>query len=121
MQNLRTTDIQKLLPGFHRHDTTKSEMIAARIDLALAPAANHVARAILIRAQERATPMHSLSFLRLRRIERCVRPLRIASHFAFLRQELVIVRSVPVRAPFPDISGHVVEPVAVNVWEWCSD
>lgn len=52
-----------------RSDASKSEVICARVDIALAARANDVARTVLIVAQERAAAMHAFLFIRLGRIE----------------------------------------------------
>src|SRR4030095_932621 len=52
-----------------RSDASKSEVICARVDIALAARANDVARTVLIVAQERAAAMHAFLFIRLGGIE----------------------------------------------------
>ena len=94
-------------------DAPKTEMIAAAGDFALAARADHVASAVLLGAKERATSMHAFGLARLGGVEAARGPLRVASHPA--RGLVGIgIRAIPIRAPFPDIAGHVVEAVAIG-------
>src|SRR4029079_5458336 len=82
-------------------------------DLAFAASAHHVARAILIGAEEGPATHHALGLRRFRWIER-----RLVT--AWTRRDAtrcersVVVGPVPVADPLPDIARHVVEPVAVG-------
>src|SRR5436190_9941277 len=58
--------------------------------------------------------MDALFFARLRRIKRRIGALRIVGYAAFVRQRLVVVRAIPIAAPFPDIARHVVETVTIG-------
>ena len=39
--------------------------------------------------------------------------MRVARHSAFVRQRLVVIRAIPIAAPFPYVAGHVVKTVAI--------
>src|SRR5437762_12217540 len=79
-------------------------MIGPSVDFAFAACADDVARAILLVAKKRATAMDALLLVRLSRIKWRVRPLRVARHSAFVRQRLVVIRAIPIAAPFPNVS-----------------
>ena len=61
-----------------RFHAAEAEVIARGAHLALAARADHVARAVLVGAEERAAAVHALLLGRLGGIERSVRALRIA-------------------------------------------
>ena len=67
--------VQRADPGFH---AAEAEMVRAGADFALAARADHVARAVLIGAEERAAAVHALLLARLGGIEGCCRALRVA-------------------------------------------
>jgi hypothetical protein len=50
----------KLIKKLRRLHTTETEVIAAGVNVALAARAEHVARAILVRAEERTAALHAL-------------------------------------------------------------
>jgi len=56
----------------------EAEVAAAGADLTLAAGADHVTGAILVGAEERAAPVNALLLGRLQRVERSVRPPRVA-------------------------------------------
>src|SRR5438874_13722277 len=58
--------------------------------------------------------MHPLFLIRLGRIKWRIRTLGIVRNAAFVRESLVVVRTIPIAAPFPDIAGHVVRTVAIR-------
>src|SRR6267378_5992577 len=89
-------------------------MVAPCADLSFTPRAHHITCAILIGAQKRAAAMHALFFGGLRRIERSVRPLRVAGDATQRRELLKIIGAVPVATPLPDVPSHVVESVTVR-------
>src|SRR5437773_2758231 len=88
-------------------------MIGSRVDFAFAACPDDVARAILLIAKKRATAMDPLLLVRLSRIKWRVRPLRVARYSAFVHQRLVVIRAIPIAAPFPYVAGHVVKTVAI--------
>src|SRR5438477_186564 len=88
-------------------------MIGSRVDFAFAARPDDVARAILLIAKKRATAMDPLLLVRLSGIKWRVRPLRVARHPAFVRQRLVVIRAIPIAAPYPDVAGHFVNAVAI--------
>src|SRR6476660_9014769 len=47
-------------------------------------------------------------------IEGRIRTLWVNRDAVFLSQSLVIVRPVPIAAPFPDVASHVVETITVG-------
>src|SRR6185437_11806202 len=91
----------------------KTEVIAATADFALAARAHHVARAILVCAKKRATAQNTFLLSGLRRIERRIRPPRITRHAAGLGELRVIIRPIPIAAPFPNVTGHIEQAVAI--------
>src|SRR5437667_6197250 len=58
--------------------------------------------------------MHAFFLVRLMRIEWRVWPFRIVCYAAFVRQRLVVIRAIPVAAPFPDVARHVVKAVTIR-------
>src|SRR5206468_9661133 len=89
-------------------------MIGARVDFALAACADDVAGTILLIAKKRAAPMDALLLVRLSRIKCRIRPLWIARDSAFAGERLVVIRAIPITAPFPNVAGYVVEPIAIR-------
>src|SRR5688572_10528511 len=89
-------------------------MVGARADVALAACADHITRAILIRAQERSAAMHAFRHAGLIGIVRRGGALRIASYASRRRELRVVVGSIPVANPFPDVAADVVKAVAVR-------
>ena len=83
-------------------------MIGARVDFAFAACADDVAGTILLIAKKRAAPMDALLLVRLSWIKRRIRPLWIARDSAFAGERLVVIRAIPVAAPFPNVTGYVV-------------
>src|SRR5215831_8287002 len=88
-------------------------MIRSGIDFALTARPHKVAGTKLLIAKKRAAAMDPLLLIRLSRIKWRVRSLRIARDSAFVGQRRVIVRAVPIAAPFPHVSGHIVKTVAI--------
>src|SRR6266576_6430966 len=88
-------------------------MIAAGAHLSFAASADHVARAILIRAKERTSPMDAFLLAGLKRVERDIRPLWVVRKTTLLSQLRVIVGPIPIAAPFPDVAADVVQAVAI--------
>src|SRR5215831_15540513 len=86
--------------------TTKAEMLGTRTDLALTSGADHVTRTILIRAQERSASHNPLGLIGLVRIKRGSRPMWIVCHAASRNKLSVVVRTIPVAYPLPDVSSH---------------
>jgi hypothetical protein len=100
-------------PCSRHHHTTKTHVIARRGRLPLAPRPHHVPRTILVRANERTATVNALrrpGFLRIKTISRSARIARqpIAGNLC------VIVRPVPVRAPFPHVPCKIVNPVPIR-------
>src|ERR1700749_2562977 len=91
-------------------------MIRSSVHFAFAAGADDIARTILFIAEKRATTMDALLLVRLRGIKRRIWPLRVARQSAFVCERLVIIRPIPVAAPFPNIASHIVKPVAIS-WE----
>src|SRR5262245_22919684 len=89
-------------------------MITSSAGFALATSSHHIAGAILIRAKKGATAMHAFLLVRFGGVEGRVRTGWIADKMARLSQSRVIVRAIPIVAPFPDIPGHVVETITVR-------
>src|SRR5262249_430965 len=89
-------------------------MVTSGADLPLAAGADHVARAILVRAKERTAMMHPFFLARLQRVEGRVRPLRIARDGSRGSKLRIVIRPVPIAAPLPRVSGQIIEPVAVR-------
>lgn len=58
--------------------------------------------------------MNPLFLCGFSRIERGIRALRISGHLARAGKCFVIVRTIPVTGPFPDISADVIQPITVG-------
>src|ERR1700757_1419504 len=89
-------------------------MICSCGNLALASSSDHVARAVLIRAQKRTPAVDLFLFGRFRGIEGSFRAFRIARHSANLGELSVVVRAIPVGGPLPNVPGHVIKPVTIG-------
>jgi hypothetical protein len=89
-------------------------MVRASIRFAFAATTYHVAAAILIGAKEGTAAMNFFCDARFSRIEAVAWPLWIASYAAVIGERFVIVGAVPVRRPFPNVSGEIVE--SISVW-----
>src|SRR5215471_8189387 len=85
----------------------KTEMICAGVDFPFSAGADDVARAILLIAKKRPAPMDSLLLVRFSRIKWRVWALRIARHSALVCKCPVVIRTIPIAAPFPHVSGHI--------------
>src|SRR5215467_7072443 len=94
-------------------NAAKAQVTRSCADLALAPSADQIPGAILIRAKERATAHGSLWLTRLRRIERGFRSLGVTRRASRGRELAIIVRTIPVADPLPHIAGHVIQSIAV--------
>src|ERR1051325_10856843 len=81
----------------------------ASIWRAFAPRTRPVSAAVNVRAQKRSAALHFFRNLRLVRIE-----TRVGSDGIFVRASRVIIRTVPIGAPFPDVARHVVQSVTVG-------
>src|SRR5579862_3294743 len=104
------------LDGFTRFHTPESQVIAAGGDLALAARADHVARAILVCAEKGTSTMDPFFLRWLGGVVRRFRALGVARHPALRGQCREVVGPIPIAAPLPNVSGHVVKPVTVR-WE----
>src|SRR5438874_13188424 len=89
-------------------------MIGASVEFAFAACADDVPRTILLVAKKRAAPMDALLLVRLSRIKSRIRPLWIARDSAFVGERLVVIRAIPIAAPFPNVAGHVVKPITIT-------
>src|SRR5438445_462973 len=58
--------------------------------------------------------MNFLVLVRLVRIERRFRPLRNGSNTFSSRKVLVVIRTIPVTRPLPDIAGHVIQAISIR-------
>ena len=94
----------------------KTQMVCARVWLALAACADHIAGAVLIGAEKRAAAVDALFNAGFVRVVRIVRPMRILGDTARRRKLFVVIGPVPIAAPLPDIAGHVIQPIAV-LWK----
>src|SRR6476659_7719592 len=88
-------------------------MVRPSVHFAFAARADDVPRAILLIAKKRAAAMDSLLLVRLIGIQWRLGPLRIARHSAFVYERFIVIRPIPVGAPFPNVPGHVVKAVAI--------
>src|SRR6478672_7159571 len=57
--------------------------------------------------------MDALLLVRLRWIQWRIWPLRIARDSAFVCERFIVIRAIPIAAPFPYVAGHVVKTVAI--------
>ena len=94
-------------------DAAKTEVICASVDITFAACANDVARAILIVAKERAAAVHSLFLVWLGRIKGRIGALWIVRYAAFIGQHPVVIGAIPIGAPFPNVSRHVVKTITI--------
>src|SRR5688572_7733105 len=95
-------------------DAAKPQVVGARAHVALAARADHIARAILVRAEKRPAAMHTLRHAGLTGIERLSGARGIARNRLFGRQLRIIVRPVPVADPLPDVAADIVEAIPVS-------
>src|ERR1043165_4279760 len=77
-------------------------------EFSFSPASYHVTRAVLVGAEKRPAPHHFFLCTGFRRIVGIYGPSRIERNFSF-RGTPVIVRPVPITAPFPYVTGKVVK------------
>src|ERR1700730_2091321 len=89
-------------------------MVRPSVHFAFAARADDVPRTILLIAEKRPPAMAPLLLVRLSRIQWRIRPLRIARHSAVVCERLIVIRPIPVAAPFPNVPGHVVKAVAIR-------
>src|ERR1044071_2640139 len=89
-------------------------MIRSGVDLALTARANNVTRAVVLIAKERTTTMHALLLVRFGGIEGRIGPLWVPRYFAILCQLRVIIGTIPIAAPSPDVARHVEEAVLIR-------
>src|SRR5437764_5441625 len=89
-------------------------MIGARVDFPFAAGTDDIAGTILLVAKERTAAMNAFLLVGLRGIVWRVRSLRIVRNSTFVCEHLVIIRPIPIGAPFPNVAGHVVK--AVTIW-----
>src|SRR5215831_3853030 len=97
--------------GFY---AAKSKVVRTCAYFTLAACADDIARAILIGTKKRSAAMDFLRLTRLRGIERCVRPTRIAGYSTCLSELRIIIGSIPVTGPLPHVSGHVIKSVRIR-------
>src|SRR5580658_2259811 len=109
-------DNSALLTGGWQHvfHAAETEVIRSSAHLAFAPSAHHVARAILIGAQERTSPLSFLPFVRFARVVGRSRALGISRYAGHIHQLLVVIRAIPIARPLPHIPGHIIKTVAVR-------
>ena len=89
-------------------------MIAGGVGFAFAPGADHVAGAVLVRAEEGPAPVDALLFRRFGGIIRGGRSGRIFGDAARQLEPRIGVRAIPVTHPLPGIAGFIVEAVTVG-------
>src|SRR5262249_46566106 len=89
-------------------------MVCAGADLALAASANDVSRAVLIGTEERTAAMNLFLLGGLIGIVSRVGALGIAWYAAGGDELLVVVRTIPVSRPLPNVAGHIVEAVRIR-------
>src|SRR5689334_3204047 len=88
-------------------------MIRPGVDFAFTAGADDIARTILLVAKKRSAAMHPFLLVRLRGVERRLRSLWVSRDPAFVHKCLVIIGTIPIAAPFPHVSSHVVQAIAV--------
>src|SRR5215813_5302464 len=94
-------------------DGAESGVGTAAVHRAFAAAADQKTRAVLIAAREGSALLHALRDARFLRIETTVRPFWVF-HDALRRELLEIIGPVPIRAPLPDVAGHVIKPEVIR-------
>src|SRR5262245_52452661 len=93
----------------HRLHTPEADVVARALRLALAPPAHLEPDAVVVTAQERAAALHALGHAGLAGVMAFRRPLRVAP-----RKLSEVFGLIPVRAPLPDVPGHVVQAEAID-------
>src|SRR5262245_61163211 len=109
-----TTTTRARLASRGGHHAAETAVVTSGGDLAFPARADHVPRAVLVGAQERPAAMDALGLVRFGRIERRFGPLRVAGDIFFVGESLVVVGTVPVRTPFPDVPRHVEQAIAIR-------
>src|SRR6516162_9583825 len=85
---------------------SEAKVIRSRIEFSLATGGD-IALAVLISAKKRSSAQHPLPRSRLSRIEAVGGALRIPGNLARSGQGLVVIGTVPIGSPLPDIAGHI--------------
>src|SRR5215469_7292965 len=98
----------------YRFHTTKTKMIRAGADFTFSPSTHDIARTILICAQKRSAALHALFLGWFGRVEGRVRTLGIACDCTCRRKLLVVIRSIPIAGPLPNVSCHVIQAIAIR-------
>src|SRR4051812_21883621 len=99
--------------GLGTFHAAKSQVVAACAGFTFASSAHHITCAILGCTEKRAPAMNMLFLFRLRGIKRSVRSWRIVDNPSIC-QLLVIVGTVPIPAPLPNITSHVIEAIIIG-------
>ena len=99
-------------PGLAKAAETK--VIRSRAGLSLAAAAGNIAAAVLVRAKERTAAQHALPHARFARVEAICWALGIHCSLAARRERYIVVGTVPIRGPLPDVARHVRQSVSVR-------
>src|SRR5271165_7199010 len=98
----------------HCFHAAEPEMVRASANLALASRAHHIARAILIGAQERASALGLLWLGGFGGVQSRLRALGVSRNGARRHQLRVVIRPIPITGPLPHVPRHVVEAVTVR-------
>src|SRR3954468_4291175 len=99
---------------FRRHHQPEAEIRRAAVHLRFAATSHQVARAILSAAEKRSAPSDALSRARLVRIETGLGSTRAVRGDAGISKRAVVLRTIPVRAPLPDVAAYVMKTVGIG-------
>jgi PAS domain S-box-containing protein len=86
----------------------ETDMIRASSDLTFTSGSDHITGTILIGAEKGPPAMYFFLLGWLGRIKGCGGALRIAGNTTRGCQLCVVIRTIPVAGPLPDVSGHVI-------------
>ena len=88
-------------------------MVCSGAPLALSPRAHDIPAAVFVGAEKGTSPLHFFQYAGLGRIEAVSRTGRIIGD-RYVCELPVVIEPVPIGAPFPHITCHIVQSVAVG-------
>ena len=97
-----------------RPHTPKPHVVAAGVRRAFSPRTQKIAAAILIGAQERTTLLNTFRHTGVRRVVAIGGSLGIPDYASLFSERLIVIRTVPIGRPLPDIPTHVAEPIPIR-------
>src|SRR5438105_2788127 len=109
----RSMALRGSLPQLRAHHAAEADVRHAGIRAAPVAGARPVAGTVTVVAQERTALLHPLWCERPRLVQAHFRAGRVVDH-RVAGPVAVEVALVPVAAPLPDVTGHIVQPMAVR-------